>query len=99
MLFQQISQNGYLLFWLISLHAQVMPTSCKRSREASLWRRLDPAQASRVMVGCYGQGAGAEVLLRAFLEERDLNPAAVRFWLRVYAILTRGSEGGASPPV
>ena len=50
------------------------------------------------MVGCYGHGAGAEVLLRAFLEERDLNPAAVRFWLRVHAILTRGSEGGASPP-
>jgi hypothetical protein len=50
------------------------------------------------MVGCYGQGAGAEVLLQAFLEERDLDPAAVRFWLRVHAILTRGSEGGASPP-
>jgi hypothetical protein len=98
MLFQQISQNSNFLFGLISLYAQVMPPSRKRSREASLWRRLDPVQASRVMVGCYGQGAGAEVLLRAFLEERDLNPAAVRFWLRVYAILTRGSEGGASPP-
>jgi hypothetical protein len=36
------------------------------------------------MVGCYGEGAGAEMLLRAFLEERDLNPAAVRLWLRVY---------------
>ena len=75
-----------------------MPTSWKRSREAPLWRRLDPAQATRVMVGAYGEGAGAEVLLRAFLEERDLNPAAVRFWLRVYEILTSGSKAGASPP-
>jgi hypothetical protein len=65
----------------------LMPTSWKRSPKASLWRRLDPAQASRVMVGCYGEGAGAEVLLRAFLEERDMNQAAVRFWLRVYELL------------
>jgi hypothetical protein len=73
-----------------------MPTTWKRSREALLWRRLDPAQASRVMAGAYGEGAGAEVLLRAFLEERDLNPAAVRFWLKVYAILKAGPGAGAS---
>ncbi len=75
-----------------------MPSSWKRSRQADLWRRLDPAQASRVMVGAYGQRAGTEVLLRAFLEERDLNPAAVRFWLKVYAILKAGPGAGASQP-
>jgi len=75
-----------------------MPTSWKRSREASLWRRLDPAQAVRVMAGCYGEGAGAEVLLRAFLEERDRNPAAVRFWLRVYDLLNDAADRQASAP-
>jgi len=69
-----------------------MPTSWKRSREAPLWRRLDPAEAGRVMAGCYGEEAGAEVLLRAFLAERDMNQAAVRFWLRVYDLLSRASE-------
>ncbi|MBA1158452.1 hypothetical protein [Microvirga mediterraneensis] len=64
-----------------------MPVSWKRSHKTSLWRRLDPTQAGRVMADCYGEGAGAEVLLRAFLEERDMNPEAVRFWLRVYELL------------
>ncbi|MCB5173767.1 hypothetical protein [Microvirga lenta] len=64
-----------------------MPHSWKRSREARLWQRLDPAEATRVMADCYGDGAGAEVLLRAFLSERDLNRQAVRFWLRVYEAL------------
>jgi hypothetical protein len=41
------------------------------------------------MADCYGEGAGAEVLLRPFLAERDMNPASVRFWLLVYDILTR----------
>jgi len=36
------------------------------------------------MADCYGEGAGAEVLLRAFLEERNMNPDAVLFWLEVY---------------
>ncbi|WP_114948635.1 hypothetical protein [Microvirga calopogonii] len=75
-----------------------MPTSWKRSREASIWRRLDPTQAMRVMADCYGEGAGAEVLLRAFLEEREMNPAAVRFWLRVYDLLNGAAEPQASAP-
>ena len=69
-----------------------MPTSWKRSREAPLWRRLDPTQASRVMAGAYGEGARAEVLLRAFLEERNMNPSAVRFWLKVYDLLSRANN-------
>jgi hypothetical protein len=72
-----------------------MPQSWTRSRNAALWRRLDPAQAGRVMVGCYGEEAGAEALLRAFLDERDMNPDAARFWLRVYDALGRR----AAPPV
>lgn len=66
-----------------------MTKSWKRSCEAKLWHRLDPSQATRIMADCYGEGAGAEVLLRAFLAERDMNPASVRFWLQVYDILTR----------
>jgi|UPI0004AF8D9B hypothetical protein len=50
------------------------------------------------MVGCYGEGAGAEMLLRAFLEERDLNPAAVRFWLRVHDLLNGTGRPQASAP-
>jgi hypothetical protein len=69
--------------------------SWKRSRQAALWRRLDPAQAGRVIADCYGDGAGAEILLRAFLEERDMNPDGVRFWLAVYAALS-GSPGHRS---
>jgi len=69
-----------------------MPTSWERSHKAKLWRNLDPAQAAHIMADCYGEGAGAEVLLRAFLAERDMNTAAVRFWLRVYQAL-----GGRRP--
>ena len=57
----------------------------KRSRQAALWRHLDPAQAGRVMADSFGDEAGAEILLGAFLEERDMNPDGVRFWLSVYA--------------
>ncbi len=39
------------------------------------------------MVDTYGDEAGAEMLLRAFLCERDLQREAVRFWLRVYGML------------
>jgi len=65
-----------------------MPQSWKRSRNAALWRRLKPAEAVRVLADCYGDGAGAEVLLRAFLAERDMNRHNVRFWLRVYESLS-----------
>jgi hypothetical protein len=75
-----------------------MSASWKRSREANLWRRLNPAQATRVMANCYGEDAGAEVLLRAFLEERDMNPSAVRFWLRVYELLDKEPQAVISPP-
>lgn len=75
-----------------------MPTSWTRSHKTSLWRRLDPVAASRVMAGCYGEGAGAEVLLRAFLEERDMNQAAVRFWLRVYDLLGGPGRPQAAAP-
>jgi len=50
------------------------------------------------MAGSYGEEAGAEVLLRAFLAERDMNPVAVRFWLRVYDLLSRASQKRASAP-
>ena len=63
--------------------------SWKRSCEAKLWHRLDSAQATQIMAECCGEGAGAEVLLRAFLAERNMNPASVRFWLQVYDTLTR----------
>lgn len=68
-----------------------MPSSWKRSREAALWRRLDPAEAGRVLAGCYGAEAGAEALLRAYLAERDANAAAVRFWLAVHGLLSLAS--------
>ncbi|MCB8821551.1 hypothetical protein [Microvirga rosea] len=64
-----------------------MPTSWKHSREAPLWRRLKPAQAGRVLGQCYGDSAGAEALLRAYLAERDRNKEAARFWLAVHARL------------
>ncbi|MEZ0169474.1 hypothetical protein [Microvirga sp. TS319] len=74
-----------------------MTTSWKRSREARLWHRLDPVQATRIMVDCHGDGAGAEVLLRAFLAERDMNPSAVRFWLEVYGALTTRQTASSTP--
>jgi hypothetical protein len=58
--------------------------SWKHSREAALWRTLDPAEAGRVVAMAYGENAGAEALLRAFLGERDCNRAAARFWIAVY---------------
>jgi hypothetical protein len=71
--------------------------SWKRSRQAALWRRLEPAKAMRVMADCYGDGAGAEILLRAFLEERDMNPDGVRFWLSVYAAVREASDEKVDP--
>ena len=72
-----------------------MPRPWNRSREAELWRRLEPAQAGRVLTDSYGADAGAEVLLRAFLAERDGNASAVRFWLAVHASLAAGRDGAA----
>ena len=72
-----------------------MPTSWKHSREANLWHRLDPAQATRIVTDCYGEGAGAEVLLRAFLAERNTNPPAVRFWLKIYEALGKSPSSQA----
>jgi len=70
-------------------------------RSADLWQTLEPAVAGRIVVQSYGEGAGAEVLLRAFLCERDLQREAVRFWLKVYAALDQapaGPDAGAPRP-
>ena len=64
--------------------------SWKDSREAQLWRRLKPEQARTVLLTSYGKEAKAEVLLRAFLSERDRNSAATRFWLKVYEAIAAG---------
>ena len=58
-----------------------------QSRTAALWRRLVPERAARVVAASYGADAGAEVLLRAFLAERDRDAEGVRFWLAVHASL------------
>ena len=68
--------------------------SWKRSREAELWHPLEPAQAGRVLT----DGYEAEVLLRAFLAERDGNASAVRFWLAVHASLAAGRDGEPPSP-
>jgi hypothetical protein len=68
--------------------------SRKRSRDAALWHSLGHAEAGRVVAMAYGDNAGAEVLLRAFLGERDCNRAAARFWITVYERLApRGAAG------
>lgn len=65
----------------------------RRSRKKDdIWRRLDPAEAAHVTLSVHGEGAGAEILLRAFLCERDLNPRGVRFWLRVYDLCNSASD-------
>jgi hypothetical protein len=47
------------------------------------------------VLGAYGEEAGAEVLLRAFLAERDRDRQGVRFWLAVYDSLAHGMPRGA----
>ena len=70
-----------------------------RSRSAGLWRRIAPQAAARVAARAYGPEARAEVLLRAFLAERDRDAEAVRFWLAVHASLPRrAAPPGAAPP-
>jgi hypothetical protein len=54
------------------------------SREAAVWQWLRPGQARTVLLRFYGSETGAEVLLRAYLSERDRDGKAARFWLRVY---------------
>jgi hypothetical protein len=69
----------FVLDYPLSGYSKMLPARVpsyvlfKRSRQAALWRRLDPPQAGRVMADSFGDEAGAEVLLRAFLEERDMN--------------------------
>jgi len=48
----------------------------------------EPVQARAVLVSCHGADAGAEALFRAFLCERDCNPAGARFWINVYGLIT-----------
>lgn len=74
------------------------PPSWIRSRSAGLWRRIAPAAAARVAAASFGAQAGAEVLLRAFLAERDLDADGVRFWLSVYGSLARPGRRGAGRP-
>jgi hypothetical protein len=63
--------------------------SWKRSRDAGIWQRLRPEQARAVLSACYGGEARAEVLLRAFLSERDRDDDAVRFWLSVHEAMRK----------
>ena len=63
--------------------------SWKRSRNARIWQRLHPEQARAVLSECYGGEAKAEVLLRAFLSERDRDEDAVRFWLSVHETMRK----------
>jgi hypothetical protein len=74
------------------------PPSWIRSRSAGLWRRIAPAAAARVAAASFGTEARAEVLLRAFLAERDLDADGVRFWLSVYDSLARPGRRGAGHP-
>jgi len=69
--------------------------SWKTSREAEIWRRLRPDQARKVLLQAYGEEAGAEALLRAFLSEPDRDKAAVRFRLLVYQDLTAAEPAGS----
>ena len=48
----------------------------------------EPDVARSVLVDCYGDYAGAEALLRAFLCARDLNQSGARFWITVYDLIT-----------
>ena len=66
--------------------------SWKRSREAPIWKRLKPEQAQTAVLASYGRDAKAEVLLRAFLSERDQDDAAVGFWLKVHEALAVGER-------
>jgi hypothetical protein len=69
--------------------------SWKRSRDAGIWQRLRPEQARAVLSASYGGEARAEVLLRAFLSERDGNEDAVRFWLSVHEAMTKMERTGS----
>ena len=68
-----------------------------RSRTAGLCLRLAPATAAKVAGHAYGAEAGAEVLLRAFLADRDRNAQAVRFWRAVYDGLAATCSARAAP--
>lgn len=66
-----------------------------RSSRFTLDTVTTPEEASRFLSNIYGEDAGAEALLRAFLCERDLNRDDVRFWLDVYDLLAlRAREQG-----
>jgi hypothetical protein len=60
------------------------PRSWTRSREARLWHSLTPARAGLVLHGAFGERAGAEALLRAYLAETDGEAGAARFWTEVF---------------
>jgi hypothetical protein len=46
-----------------------------------------PDNVAYVFSRTYGERAGAEALLNAFLCERNRNPGEARFWIEVYQII------------
>jgi hypothetical protein len=89
---------GAEVLFLTGCDMSIPPPSWIRSRSAGLWRRIAPAVAARVAAANYGAEARAEVLLRAFLAERDRDADGVRFWLSVYDSLARPGRRGAGRP-
>ena len=47
----------------------------------------DPQTASRILLDCYKDAAGAEALLRAFIAERNCDRPKAQFWIEVYGLV------------
>lgn len=56
------------------------------------WQSASAEQATTVLLSSYGELAGAEALLRAFLAERDCNRAAAFFWVTVHGLIANSEE-------
>ena len=67
---------------------QYAPIIRKDTRSTDLWRDLSPHDAVCALVQAYGDQAGEEALIRAFIAERNGDRACVLFWLSVYPRLT-----------
>jgi hypothetical protein len=57
-----------------------------------LWQNMSADEAGAVLVSAYGEDAGGEALMRAFILERDCNRAGALFWITVHGLIAKGEE-------
>lgn len=63
-----------------------------RLKQEPFWQSISPDEAGAILISAYGEDAGGEALMRAFLSERDCNRAGAFFWIAVHGLIAKSEE-------